>query len=835
MPSLAVLRLGNTFVAHGKNLAAAALIGLALAVYFVAGSRAAAAAPNADLWPQAAQYLVLEAKPGAWKAQWIDAGPGIASNDFGKLFYVRKTFNTQKPDAFRRVYVSADSRYKLWVNGVPVARGPARFDPLHQQYDTLDLSALIKPGKNVIAAEVIYWGAGEPSRGGPIFQVSARPAFVLESAEVKTDGTWKALICPGQEAPGWENVFKGAGYFAGNWLELIDARKVPVDWQAAEFDDSQWTTARAITRAENWGEGDTRAPWKLLPRSIPALEERPPVAARVLQAGVVKGSKDRPPFSFEVEPAAGQPVLPQVIPGDGKIHYLVFDAGKLVTAYPELDMEGAAGAVVEIMYSEAPSLKFRKDRRDVLGDKRIEGYNDTYITRDGRQVYEPFFHRNFWYVRVAVKTSQPLTIHGLKYRWTSYGFTERGAFECSDPLLNKIWQTGWYTARLCAHESYEDCPYYEQLQYVGDTRIQAMVTYYASGDRRLPASAIRQLNASRLPEGLTYSRYPSHLYQVIPGFSLFWVMMLDDYYLHTGDLELVRQSAGGVYSVLRFFEAYQTDQGFIANVPYWNYHDWTFPNGVPPGAKTNCTLSTLLYKGGLDAGVRLFTALGDTQEAQRFRERSARVAEAVNRYAWSEKEGLYTDGIEATSLSKHANTYAILFDVADAARQQRIAQRLFTDPKVRDTTFYFAHYLHEAAVKLGQPQRVLDDLARWKVMLDAGTSTWWETPGNTRSECHAWSSAPTFELMQEVLGVRPTAPGFARVKIQPFPAQLAWAKGTVPTPKGDIVISWKRQPVFEIEVTLPAGIDADVVLPGGTKATIGAGKHTLREGQTPAK
>lgn len=803
---------------------------LAFAVLtLVSNPFAQAATPNAALWSEAAQYMVLEAKPGPWRAQWIDAGPGIAANDFGRLFFVRKKFTTQKPESFRRVFVSADSKYKLWVNSVPVARGPARFDPVHQQYDTLDLSTLIRRGENVIAAEVIYWGQGEPSRGGPIFQVSARPAFVFESAEVRSDKSWKALICAGQEAPGWDSVFKGAGYFAGNWLEVIDARKIPVGWQLPDFDETGWIAAHEITRAEVWGEGDTRAPWKLLPRTIPPLEERSPVEAKARQAGLVKDTKPRPPFSFEVEPAAETPSLPCTIPGDGKIHYVVFDAGKLVTAYPQLELEASEGAVVEIMYTEAPSVNFKKERRDVLGDKRVEGYNDAYITRGGRQVYEPFFHRTFWFVRVAVKSSQPVTIHGLKYRWTSYGFTERGSFECSDALLNKIWQTGWYTARLCAHESYEDCPYYEQLQYAGDGRIQAMVTYYVTGDRRLPATAIRHLGASRLPEGLTYSRYPSHLYQIIPGFSLFWVLMLDDYYLHTGDLEFVRENAAGIYSVLRFFEAYQTDKSFIANVPYWNYHDWTFPdNGTPPGSKSNCTLTTLLYKGALDAGVRLFTALGDANEARRFSERATQAAAAINREAWSEKEGLYTDGIEVASLSRHVNTYAILFDVADPARQHRIAERLFTDAKVRDTTFYFAHYLHQAAVKLGQRQRIVDDMARWKIMLDQGTSTWWETPNNTRSECHAWSSAPTFEFMQEILGVRPIQPGFARVKIEPFTSNLSWAKGRVPTPHGDIAISWKRQPAFELEATLPEGVEADVVLPDGTKQTIGPGQHTIR-------
>jgi alpha-L-rhamnosidase len=218
-------------------------------VALTAASVFAADDDEADGWVKVSQRVILEPKPGIWQAQWIDAGPGITADSFGHVFYVRKVFTTQTPDAFRRVYVSADSKYKLWVNGIPAGRGPARFDPAHQMYDTLDLSSLVKPGTNVIAAEVIYWGRGEPSRGGPIFQVSARPAFVFQSAEIMSDKSWKALVSRGQEAPGWDSVFKGAGYFAGNWLEQVDARKLPVDWQSPGFNDRDWSGAREITRA----------------------------------------------------------------------------------------------------------------------------------------------------------------------------------------------------------------------------------------------------------------------------------------------------------------------------------------------------------------------------------------------------------------------------------------------------------------------------------------------------------------------------------------------------------------------------------------------------------
>src|SRR5690242_20132731 len=66
---------------------------------------------QSEAWVNARKNIVLEPKPGAWKAQWIDAGPEITSDSFGRVFYLRKTFVTQNPEAFRRVYVSADSKY----------------------------------------------------------------------------------------------------------------------------------------------------------------------------------------------------------------------------------------------------------------------------------------------------------------------------------------------------------------------------------------------------------------------------------------------------------------------------------------------------------------------------------------------------------------------------------------------------------------------------------------------------------------------------------------------------------------------------------------------------
>ena len=147
--------------------------------------------------------------------------------------------------------------------------------------------------------------------------------------------------------------------------------------------------------------------------------------------------------------------------------------------------------------------------------------------------------------------------------------------DLSDPAVNEdiqeILTTGWRTARLCAHETYMDCPYYEQLQYAGDARIQMLVSLYMTGDSRLMKNGIELLNASRTAEGATYSRAPSHLQQYIPPFSLWWIGMVHDYWMYAGDEPFVRSMLPGVRAVLSFFAGHQKASGSLDRLPWWNF------------------------------------------------------------------------------------------------------------------------------------------------------------------------------------------------------------------------------------------------------------------------
>ncbi len=180
--------------------------------------------------------------------------------------------------------------------------------------------------------------------------------------------------------------------------------------------------------------------------------------------------------------------------------------------------------------------KREKGDRNVTEGKRFLGYEDVFINDGGHHMYTPLYWRTYRFLQLSVEAAdEPVTIESLRGVFTAYPFERKASLSTGSEELTKILDVGWRTARLCAHETYMDCPYYEQLQYAGDTRIQGLVSLYMTGDARLLRNAIELLDSSRTSEGLTYSRAPSSLPQYIPGFSLWWIGMLHDYWMYVDD------------------------------------------------------------------------------------------------------------------------------------------------------------------------------------------------------------------------------------------------------------------------------------------------------------
>jgi hypothetical protein len=505
---------------------------------------------------------------------------------------------------------------------------------------------------------------------------------------------------------------------------------------------------------------------------------------------------------------------------------MLLDQAHLTTAYPEVTFTGGRGASVSLGYAESLVVPgdykgtFQKGNRDEVAGKVFAGYKDVFELDGGAmRVYRPLWWRTYRYLELTIRTGdEPVTIQDLRGVYTGYPFQRRARLEGGPPEIGKILDVGWRTARLCAHETYMDCPYYEQLQYGGDTRVQALVSLYMTGDGRLMKNAIRLLNDSRTAEGATYSRAPSRLQQYVPPFSLWWIGMVHDYWMYQDDPDLVRQMVPGVRSVLAFFEGHQKRNRSLGAMPWWNFVDWTkeWRGGVPPagqdGSSAPLDLQLLL---GYQWASEMEEALGSKTMAGEYRQEAVGMAQAISSLYWDPNRRLFADTPEKNAFSQHTNALAILAGVVTGNEARALVDRIVADGSIVQCSIYFRHYLNSALSKAGEGDRYLEMLGPWRTMLDRGLTTWAETEDPSRSDCHAWGSSPNLELFRTVLGIDSAAPGFRRVTIRPYLGTLAAISGAIPHPRGEIAVRIVREGQgLQADISLPEGVTGDFIWRG---------------------
>jgi len=732
-----------------------------------------------------------------WKAHWIYM-PGLDPHAFG-VCHFRRGFDLAAAPAKFVVHVTGDSRYELYCNGEKVSWGPARGDLTHWHYETVDLAPKLKAGHNVLAAVVYNDGTD-----AALAQFSIRTAFLLQAADgadeaVNTGKEWRCAIDEAYQPSRRADV---GGYSAIGPMENFDAARYPWGWQNPDFDDSKWAAAEQGDPGCPRGQQDAPSRWMLVPRPIPMGEETPEAIPALRRVEGVSG----------IEP--GELKFPLRIPA-GTRAVLLLDQKKLTTAFPVLTVQGGRGATLRMRYSEGlfetqpPQLK---GNRDVIEGKVSKGYADTYIADGARRVHRTLFWRAFRYLQLEVETgAEPLTIEDLHGVYTGYPFVARAKFEGGTPLYQRILDTGFHTARLCAHETYMDCPYYEQLQYAGDTRIQSLVSVFMTGDARLMRNAIELLDSSRTAEGATLSRAPSTLPQYIPPFSLWWIAMVHDYWRYVDDPAFVREMLRGTHAVLDFYCGYLGKDHLLHDMPWWNFVDWvgTWPDGVPPmsGDLMPGVIQVQLLQ-ALQQAAELDEFFGNTEQALTWRKRADALWQAIQATFWDARERHYTDDAAHKYPSQHINSLVVLCGRLPLAAARDLIDRVSKDKQMAQCTVYFRYYLDRALSAAGLGGRYLERLGTWQTMLNDGLTTWAETDGPAaRSDCHAWGASPNIEFFRNVLGVDSAGPGFSKVRIRPNLGPLQSAQGVIPHPKGLIHIEVQRVGgAVKHKVTLPPGV-----------------------------
>ena len=807
-----------------------------------------------------------------WSAEATHAAPApdAATPSHYQVRLFRRTFEVADAKTARlEVHVSGDSRYLFFCNGELVGRGPAKGDVNHHFYESLDLTPRLRPGRNVLAALVLDMSrvAHRPTQlGAPCSVMTYAGGFVLDGVvwgaaeggagaaaeDVSTDASWKVAVDTAHRFQNEATTFEGyQGYF-----EHRVSRLIPSGWTAVEFDDAGWPAATVLYKAELLvNRRDPTSPYGLVPRMIPALEER--ALGAPFKAVFLPGGRDAPvDWSKLVEGGTALTVPPHT-----SVELMV-DVGELTTGFPQVVTTGGAGSTVLLTYAEALRLPWGTPGAKLLGrqqplanlashfadestgwtfDRRgkISGWRDRWepagnagATPAGTgEIFEPLHWRAFRYIGIAVTTGDaPLEIRALGYRFTAYPYHVAAEFACSDVRLERIWRAALRTMRLCSHETFEDCPYYEQMQYAGDTMITSKLAMLTTGDCRLTKQALYHFDWSRLSDGLTQSRFPSRLVQIIPSWSLHWITCARDYVACSGDVAVLRDLLPGFRAVLDWFRRHGEADGLPAKLPYWNITDWCpwWPRGVVPGSATGPTcIIAAQYIVALDETAGLCRLIGREREAAELAAEADALRVSLHARFWSEAEGLYFDRPGGPEISQYGNAWAVVCGAAGARERAILLKRFPHDEKLAPGSFFWWHTGFRALADCGGYDRMPEFLGPWHESVEAGLDTFVEENSYWRSLCHAWSAHPAIEFLTRVLGVTPTAPGFGAIAVEPRLCGLTRASGKVCTPRGPVTVAWRREGgQFFLEIEAPRDTPVCVTLPDGTTREFGGGRWT---------
>lgn len=745
-----------------------------------------------------------------WKANWI-THPDISPKAYG-VFHARKSFDlANDPEQFI-IHITADNRFRLFVNGRHLTEGPARGDLLHWRFETIDIAPFLKSGKNTIA--VVFWNFGEHKA---LSQISNQTAFLMQGNNateevVNTDDTWKIVQNKSyQPIPFGPIAFHG--YYVVGPGEKIDASQYLWGWQEPYYDDSNWNSPVMLGAGTPQGN-NSHQKWLLVQDQLPLMENIPQRFKSIRRSSGVSVADDFVAGKYPVQ-----------IPANSRATIL-FDNGENTTAFPELSINGGKNAVIRLTYGEALfDDNYNKGNRNEIEGKKIFGNYDEFTADGGmNRVFSTLYYRTFRYIQMDIHSgAEPLVLQDFKHRFTAYPFRENATFNSSDPVLKDIWNIGWRTARLCAYDTYMDTPYYEQLQYVGDTRIQALISLYVSGDDRLMRNAIEQIHNSMVPEGITQSRYPTELPQFIPNFSLYWISMLHDYWRYRSDDVFLKQYLPGVRNIISWFENRISDKDMVGLLPYWDFTDHSYKTkeiALAGKGEEGITPNTLHLAYSLRQAAELLDYFGETHDAERYRQLAEKLIMSTVEQTYDPERQLFADTPAKKSYSQHGNIFAVLTNAIPKEQQPSLLDKVTTMPDLVQQTIYFRFYLGQAFKQAGVADRYLENLDPWRTAVNLNFTTFPEGPEPTRSDCHAWSASPNYEFLATVCGIESASPGFKTVKIFPALGALEFIEGAMPHPFGEIKVKFSKQGKTGLmgEITLPPGLKGhfeynDVIIP----------------------
>ncbi len=697
----------------------------------------------------------------------------------------QKEFVLEEEIPSAKLTVSADTRYRLWVNGRLTGSGPVapggdygNQKPMPHWYAS-EYTVPLQKGKNRIFAQVQLGGLAmtEYSAGRGGFWLScmgeSKSAFAIH-----TDSTWQARL---------------------------NSRVRP--------DKSVNMTAPEAPWEQAVETGDSRC---LLLSPLPPLCERfvppsevfvfPDYRARVSCDGGTASSCSNAAYSggdgaiLQQDRVSGRGGSITIQPGCPLTLYLKFD--KIYSGYVSFGYRGTKNLRITLSIQEQIG-KAHETERVVTSEAfeyrglRMQSVGCIGVTLEG-------------FAGEAVTLTSP----GLMF--TCYPAPEEGSFHCPDETLNRIYEVGKWTLTICRQSLHLDSPLHQEtLGCTGDYFIESLMGYACFSDTRLTRlDIVRTADYLRMNDGVMFHT----------SYSLIWVQMVAEYCRYTADFSVLDEVWDALCILLERFHSYIGQNGLIENPPNYMFVDWVEVDGYtlhhPPKCLGQACLNAFYYKALLDAAY-LCGLRGE--EADVYQQRAQAVKDGFAAFYDAER-GLYFDGLDTPGqenawqpqnprrryFSQHTNSLAVLYGLAEESLRAPIMEKVINDGSLIAAQPYFLHFVIDAlaAANLFE-QYGLPQIRRWKRLTDefsGGMKEIWE--GNC-DYSHAWGATPVYQLPIKLLGLAIMEPGFQKITLRPRTCGLEQAHIKVPTPFG--IIDAELSGDGQHKITVPDGIEYEVL------------------------
>jgi hypothetical protein len=731
---------------------------------------------------------------------WLASPAGTNGRDDQAIpRFFRYHFRLDKAPKEATLYVAGPDQIRTYLNGDLVAHGDHNDDTnTNPQVLIANVHENLKEGDNCIAIEA--------TGGAPLAVKIVPAAEAVDASAIAISG------------PGWKATLAS---MAG--------------WQKLDFDDSSWSAAAELGSIEqmlgdfrHWYMGTSNLEanadsemyrWPGYDGISPYLARMPMAAQAVRDASEGLGhfvniavlTKANGSAEFEVKVPAAYPALTG--PPNRGLPSFVLDFGRESDGRLEILSDSAERAYVSVQYGESFEEATKKP---YLGKNLL-------VIPPHATVYGP--KSAFRYARLQFEPSgstAPIRFKAIRLDYIYYPVKYRGSFESSDAMLNRLWKIGAYTSHLCMQDAIWDAPKRDRLPWMGDLDVSGDVIDTAFADHFLMQTTLDRLNHE--------AGNPMHQeVNGIPGYSAFWVMGEADYYRHIGDAGYLHSIHDDIIRLLDYIAGdLDADHLFANPRKAWPFVDWSpeMQHDTPDARRA----TTFEFYRAFSEGAWMLRETGDSAAADKYQAIADSIRQSAQQKMLDAQSGTFGSRWQP-------NAMAIFSGVATPQQTATIWKEVLSKRDGFMISPYYDFYVISAAAAAGHRRETLEWIRQyWGGMVNEGATSFWEaydpawpkedyhanlqaddSKGYFVSLSHGWSSGPTAWLTEQILGIRPTAAGYTKTTIRPDLAGLAWARGSVQAPNGQIKVDYRapasKTGKFAASIELPNGVDASVSMP----------------------